>query len=122
MITMDDINTTQSLWAEEENFWLEGPDYFRAHMDRDAVMYFPEPTGMLRGTQILDALENAPRWDNVIFFNRSVETAADKVRLVYRAEASQIGGRSYVAQCESIYEKDAGDWKLTCHRQEPKKR
>ncbi|MBV7407599.1 nuclear transport factor 2 family protein [Maritimibacter sp. DP1N21-5] len=106
-------------WGEEENFWLEGPDYYRAHMVPDAVMSFPEPTGLLKGEQVLAALENAPRWDRVVFFDKTRETLGNKVRLTYRAEGWKDGAASYLARCESTYVKMGGDWLLASHKQEP---
>ena len=122
MNTMDDIHASESFWADEENFWLEGPDFYRAHMVLDAVMYFPEPTGILKGEQVLAALENAPRWDSVSFFDRHVEALGNKVRLTYRAEGKRDSAPSYIAKCESTYVKMGGDWYLACHKQEPLER
>ncbi len=122
MTSLDDTPATESLWAEEENFWLEGPDFYRAHMVPDAVMDFPEPTGLLKGEQVLNALENAPRWDSVSFFDRDVEKLGNKARLAYRAEGKRDGVAAYVAKCESVYVKSAGDWLLTCHKQVPLER
>lgn len=122
MTALDDIAATESFWAEEENFWLEGPDFFRANMVKDAVMDFPEPTGLLKGEQVLNALENAPRWDSVSFFDRDMEALGNKVRLTYRAEGKRDGAAAYVAKCESVYVKSGGDWLLTCHKQVPLER
>lgn len=119
MMDTDDVMKTESFWAEEENFWLEGPDFYRANMVPDAVMEFPEPTGTLKGPQILAALENAPRWEKVVFFDRSREMLGNKVRLTYRAEGWQNGEAIYVAKCDSTYVKMGGEWLLTHHRQEP---
>ncbi|MAM62140.1 nuclear transport factor 2 family protein [uncultured Maritimibacter sp.] len=119
---MDQINATAGFWAEEENFWLEGPDFFRANMVDDAVMDFPEPTGRLKGQQVLAALENAPRWDGVNFFDRNMEKLGNKVRITYRAEAQRYGADSYVAKCESVYVKLGSDWLLASHKQEPLER
>ena len=113
------LDASANFWGEEENFWLEGPDYYRAHMVPDAVMDFPEPTGLLKGEQVLAALENAPRWDSVVFFDRHIESLGNKARLTYRAEAWKNGARAYEAKCESTYVKTGGDWLLTCHKQVP---
>ncbi|HBZ44409.1 MAG TPA: nuclear transport factor 2 family protein [Maritimibacter sp.] len=118
MTNRDDFVSRSTFWADEENFWLEGPDFFRANMVPDAVMEFPEPTGRLKGDQVLAALENVPRWDKVVFFDRNMEKLGNKVRLSYRAEAWRNGEAEYVAQCESTYAKLGGDWLLTAHKQE----
>jgi hypothetical protein len=118
MTLMDEINATAGFWAEEENFWLEGPDFFRANMVEDVVMHFPEPTGKLTGPQILAALEKAPRWDAVTFYDRDMEKLGNKVRITYRAEARRNGFASYVARCESVYVKLGSDWLLASHKQE----
>ena len=113
---------TLNLWAEEEEFWLSGPDFYRAHMVPDAVMYFPEPTGILKGEQVLAALEAAPRWGRVTFFDTDLEALGNKVRLTYRAEAQREGSDVHVSKCESTYVKMEGAWLLACHKQEPLER
>ena len=106
-----------SPWAVEENFWLEGPDFYRAHMAEDAVMWFPDQPGPRRGEEILDALRNVPRWESVAFSDQQMEVDDDRVTLRYTATARQDGAAVYSAQCVTIYQRDAGGLRLSEHRQ-----
>ncbi len=106
-----------SPWATEENFWLEGPNFYRAHMAEDAEMWFPDRDGVLRGEEILDALKNAPRWEAVVFTEQQVEVTDDGVVLRYHATARADGEDVYTAHCTSTYRRDASGLKLVAHRQ-----
>ncbi len=105
------------LWAMEEDFWLEGPAFYRAHMARDAVMSFPDAAGTLRGEAIVQALENAPRWGGVRFTDQHVEVEGDTVKLRYHAVARRDGQAEYKADCQSVYSRDAGGYLLSSHVQ-----
>ena len=106
-----------SPWATEENFWLEGPDFYRAHLADDAAMYFPDRPGPLRGDAILDALKNEPRWDAVVFTKQDMAVDDDRITLRYHATARREGRDAYSAHCTTIYLRDAGGLKLVEHHQ-----
>lgn len=106
-----------SPWAVEENFWLEGPDFYRAHMDADAAMWFPDRKEPRRGQEILDALRNAPRWEGVTFADQQMEVDDDRVTLRYTATARRDGTEVYTAYCVTIYQRDPGGLRLVEHRQ-----
>lgn len=105
------------LWATEEDFWLEGPDFYRANLARDAVMSFPDAAGTLSGEAIMRSLENAPRWGGVAFSDQKVEVDGDKVTLRYHAVARRDGQADYEADCQTVYSRDAGGYVLTSHVQ-----
>ncbi len=106
-----------SLWATEENFWLEGPDFYRAHLAGNAEMWFPDRPEPLKGDEILDALRNVPRWEEVAFSQQTVTVADDQVTLRYHAVARREGQDDYRAHCKSTYLRDSGGLRLIEHRQ-----
>jgi hypothetical protein len=108
-----------SPWATEENFWLEGPNFYRAHMTRDAVMSFPPPVGELRGDDIIESLRNTPRWEAVRFSDQQMKVEPGRIVLRYHATARRFGADVYEAECETVYRHDAGGLLLAAHRQVP---
>ena len=106
-----------SPWATEENFWLEGPNFYRAHMAENAEMWFPDRREPLRGAEILDALENVPRWEAVRFDHQQMDVVDDRITLRYHATARRDGQDDYSAHCVSTYRRDSGGLKLIDHRQ-----
>lgn len=117
MNTAHDPLAHTSPWATEENFWLEGPDFYRAHMVDDAEMWFPDRKEPRRGDEILDALRNVPRWESVQFSDQEMEVDDARVTLRYTATARRDGQDEYTAHCTSIYKRDAGGLKLIEHHQ-----
>jgi len=106
-----------SPWAIEENFWLEGPDFYRAHLGEDAEMWFPDRSAPLKGEAILDALKNVPRWEAVVFSHQDMVVADDRITLRYRATARREGSAAYKAHCTTTYLRDSGALRLIEHRQ-----
>ena len=105
-------------WATEENFWLEGPDFYRARMATDAAMWFPDRAAPLKGEAIIDALQNAPRWERVRFSDKSMTVEDDRITLRYHAVARRNGRDAYAADCETTYLRDStGLLRLVEHRQ-----
>ena len=106
-----------SPWAIEENFWLEGPDFYRAHLGENAEMWFPDRSAPLKGEAILDALKNVPRWEAVVFSHQDMVVADDRITLRYRATARREGSAAYKAHCTTTYLRDSGVLRLIEHRQ-----
>ena len=110
---------TNSLWEREQRFWLDGSDFYREHMTRNALMVFPKPVGILKGDEVLQSLKGAPRWKSVDLDRRSIAEAGDTTVLAYEATGLREGGEPYSALCCSTYVKDGGRWKLLAHQQTP---
>jgi hypothetical protein len=108
-----------SLWHMEEAFWLQGIEAYRRAMRDDAVMVFPDPTGVLMGNEVFAALAAAPRWAEVSISERRILRAGPGVvLLVYRALAKREQAE-YRALCSSSYASNDGVWKLVHHQQTP---
>lgn len=112
---MDD----ETLWDSEQGFWLDGADFYRTHMTKDARMVFPEPAGILKADEILEGLDGAPRWESVEFDEKSLSRTATTAVLTYRATGQRDDDDPYTALCCSTYVKASGDWKLLTHQQTP---
>jgi len=107
------------LWDMEKAFWLEGVEAYRRDMAGDAVMLFPAPAGIMQGAAILDALAEAPRWQEVEMADSRLTRHSDSVAtLVYKAQAVRDDAQ-YQAFCSSAYLLAEGEWKLIQHQQTP---
>ena len=106
-------------WKTEEGFWLRGPEFYRDHMAPDAQMVFPDPVGILKGEAIVDALEEAPRWEAVRMDEKTTVLAGDALALAYRATGRRGEAAPYVALCSSTYVRRGGGWTMISHQQTP---
>lgn len=109
----------EELWEIEERLWLSGAEVFRSVMDEDAVMVFPVPAGILRGKEVLEGLDGAPRWRTVEMRERNFRRRGEVAVLAYRASAEREGAPLYEALCASTYLNDGGTWRLVAHQQTP---
>ena len=109
--------TNNDVWALERRFWLEGPSVYDDLLDPACLMAFPG-TGLLRSVEVLDSLENAPRWSSVTMTGRAVSRAAQGVIVLgYIAEGLRQGAKPYKCFCTSTYLSNGGAWKLVQHQQ-----
>jgi hypothetical protein len=108
-----------ALWRIEDRLWLGGVEGLRSHMDGNAVMVLPVPTGILRGAAILERFEGAPRWRTVRFSERSLKRTGDLALLAYRVSAERPDAPIFEAFCASSYLHDGEDWRLISHQQTP---
>jgi hypothetical protein len=117
------MSLEQELLAIEEGFWTD-PDrvhYYGEHMAGDAVMVFPEPTGILDEAAIIETLEGGSAWAEVRIEDVDFVHLRDSgAILAYRAHARRDGGDSYSAYAASVYVlQDDGAWRLAFHQQTP---
>ena len=109
----------EKLWDMEKSFWLDGPDFYERSLAADARMVFPTPVGILAGEQIIESLTQAPRWDSVVFHDRTQACIESTSVLAYKATGQRSGQEPYVALCASTYVKVDGRWVLIAHQQTP---
>ena len=90
-------------------------------MAGDAVMVFPEPTGMMDEEAIIASLEEGARWTSVRMDEVNLVHLRDSAAvLAYRAEARKSDGATYSALAASVYIcQDDGVWRLAFHQQTP---
>lgn len=111
--------TTETLWQMEEDFWLKGADFFERAMAPDALMVFPAPVGVLKGSDILESLRGVPRWSSCRFEDKAEVQAGDAAALVYKVSAMREGAAPYHAICTSTYARSGETWLLLAHQQMP---
>ncbi len=106
--------------ALERRFWMEGEDFFRAHLASDCIMVLPERGGVLEGPAIVAAVKEGPRWASVsIEAVHLVAPTGQSALLVYRASANRPGAPSYQLHASSLYVSEDSVWLLAFHQQTP---
>ncbi|MFC7703334.1 DUF4440 domain-containing protein [Plastorhodobacter daqingensis] len=111
--------SVDDIWKSETSFWLDGPAFYARFMVAEARMVFPAPVGILKGKEIPESLEGAPRWEAVEMKEKSALQLGATVVLVYRATGRRGGTSAYSALCSSTYVREDGQWKLLAHQQTP---
>jgi hypothetical protein len=111
----------ESLLELERQLWHADEEFYRDTLSEDAVMVFPEPTGILERSTVLESLGGADRWRRVEFDDeRLLEVDDDVFQLVYRAVAERSGdGSEYTALITTTYVRANGSWRLLSHQQTP---
>ena len=108
-----------TLWAMEERFWTEGADSARSMTAKGAVLVFPYPVGILRGSEIWREAQVAQRWRTVVFSEQCLTRERDLAVLAYHVSAERDGTPIYEAYCTSSYMNDNGAWERIVHQQTP---
>jgi hypothetical protein len=115
------MDSKQSLLELERQLWNADKEFYRETLSEDATMVFPEPTGILERSDILDSLGSGGRWQNIEFGDvHLVESKDDIAQLVYRAVAERTeDGSEYSALVTTTYVRENGTWNLLSHQQTP---
>jgi len=107
------------LWTTEKRLWTDGIAAYQEVMAKDRTMVFG-PMGIMRRTDIIQSLGDAPRWSNVIMSNETESIHGQAVGLLaYHASAEQKDGTRYEAFCTSTYVQEDGHWRIAQHQQTP---
>ena len=91
------------LFAIEEGFWTGGEDYFRAHLDDDCLLAFPQMAGKCLETQ----------------GRGFIHPIEDLAMLDYEARAVRGNGELYHALVSTGYVRRGDGWKMAFHSQTP---
>src|SRR5947209_10262438 len=95
--------TEDEMWNLEERFWLEGSSVYEVHLHPTCVMVFPG-LGVMRASEVMESLKEAPRWASVHMTERVVARASSSVTVLgYKAEGRRQGSRPYLVFCTSTY-------------------
>jgi hypothetical protein len=110
-----------SLLELERQLWNADEEFYRDTLSEDAVMVFPEPTGILDRSAVLESLGGADRWRRIEFDDeRLLNIGDDSFQLVYLAVAERSeDGSEYTAFITSTYVRADGSWRLSSHQQTP---
>jgi len=111
----------ESLLELERQLWNADEEFYRDKLSEDAVMVFPEPTGILDRSAVLESLGGADRWRRIEFDDeRLLKIDDDIFQLVYRAVAERSeDGSEYTAFITTTYVRADGSWRLSSHQQTP---
>ena len=105
------------VWDCERRFWLDGDNFYKAHVAPDAVLVFPT-VGVVGRAAGLARARKAPRWTHVEFSNRIFSCAAQTAVLAYEAHAEAArAAHTYHACCSSTYVRVRESWMLVAHAQ-----
>jgi hypothetical protein len=115
------MGTRESILELERRLWNADEEFYRETLSENAVMVFPEPTGILERSAVLESLGGADRWDRVEFDDeRLLDVEDDTVQLLYRAVAERSeDGSEYTAFITTTYVEADGSWRLVSHQQTP---
>ena len=81
-------------------------------------MLLPVPAGMMSRAESLQALAQAPRWDDAEFSGMLTLAPAERAAvLVYAVDATRRGQPPYRAWCSSTYLRTPAGWRLLLHQQ-----
>ncbi|CUH49181.1 hypothetical protein [Ruegeria atlantica] len=110
------MTTEDQLWATEERLWLNGFDSAHSEISEDAVMIFPYPAKIQRGTA---GAQGKAGWRTVLMSDRHFNQKGEIAVLAYQVSAERPNAPIFHAVCASTYLNDAGNWKLVSHQQTP---
>lgn len=116
------MDLAKELFDLEDRFWAAAGDrtFYDARLARNAVLLFPDPTGVLDRAQALDAAGAARPWSSWRIDDRRLVALSDQsAAIAYRAEARREGQPPYAALACSVYVREDGAWKLALHQQTP---
>ena len=115
------MGATESVSELERRLWNADEAFYRERPAADAVLVFPDPTGILDREGVLASLDGPDRWARVEFEDeRRIDVADGVVQLIYRAVATRSGeGGSYTAYVTTTYVEEDGTWRLVSHHQTP---
>lgn len=109
--------TDEEMWNLERKLWLDGAELYAGSMDEACVMAVPG-MGVMKATEVLDSLRQAPRWSDVEMSDRLLGRADDEViALAHRAKGMRDGQEPYHCFCTSTYRRADTGWLLIQHQQ-----
>jgi hypothetical protein len=111
--------TKQDFLDLEHAFWLQGETFFKANLDPDAIMVFPDPVGVMHGDAIIGSLQDVPRWTDVEMDLVQHKITDAVAVLAYRASALRGDEPPFAVLCSSVYIKRGDHWVLCLHQQTP---
>ena len=111
----------ESLLELERQLWNADEEFYRERLSEDAVMVFPEPTGILERSGVLESVDGTDRWGRIEFDDeRLIEVDDNVFQLIYRALAERNeDGSEYIALITTTYVEASGSWRLVSHQQTP---
>jgi hypothetical protein len=104
----------------EKGFWTLGEAYFKAHVDKNCLVAFPDMAGAMSNADLAATAKNLNRWRDLrMDMKGMVEPGSDVVMLSYEAHATRESGEPYAALVSTGYVRRADGWKMMFHSQTP---
>ena len=104
----------------DRGFWLEGEDYFRAHIDYRCVLIFAQMQGVYPRDEVAASAHDPKRWRDLKISGAFVLQPSEELAMLgYEARVTRGDGQPYRAWIGSTYVRRGGAWKLTAHQHTP---
>lgn len=104
----------------DRGFWLEGEDYFRAHVDERCVLIFAQMQGVYPRKEVAASAHDPKRWRDLEIGSAFAHQPMDDLAVLgYEARVTRGDGQPYRAWIGSTYVRRDGAWKLTAHQHTP---
>jgi hypothetical protein len=117
------MSLEERLFEIERGFWLEGEDYFLAHLDEQCLLAFPqsgEMHGLFSREKVASTATGANRWRDLEMSDRYLlKLAEDAAIISYRADVTRADGVAYSAFIGSAYVRRSSAWLLASHQHSP---
>lgn len=107
------------LMALEKQFWTEGSEYYREHVDQRCLLAFGSMTNVLSNAEVAETVRGQRWQDPELRLKGVVEPTPGFAIISYEATAHRADGETYSAVVSSGYVNRAGEWKLAFHQQTP---
>ena len=98
---------SDDLMEIEEQFWLQGGDFFDEHAADETIWVLPKAHGILDHAKARELIDAEGRWDRVEFGETRSTELGDVTVLAYEATGYKDGDDGevvYRAQCTTVYE------------------
>ena len=103
----------------EERFWSGDEDFYRAHLDAECLLAFPELARAMTCEEVVDTVSDS-HWSQLVIEKVGFRRLGDAgAVLTYRAQAKRASGEPYHALVSSAYVRRDDGWKLAFHQQTP---
>lgn len=114
------MTLTDQLLEIETKLWTEGAEYYRDHLDQEAIVAFGRMAGAMSKDEVAATVTDGPRWSPPrIEVKGCIEPTPGFALLTYQAHAERPGSEPYDALVSSGYVRRNGSWKLAFHQQTP---
>ena len=117
------MSLQEHLFEIERGFWIDGVDYFAAHLADQCLLVFPqsqEMHGLFSRDEVAATATGSNRWCDLEMSDWQLLKLSDDVAMIsYKAEATRADGVAYCALIGSAYVKRSDVWVLASHQHSP---
>lgn len=117
------MSLEEQLFRIECGFWIEGADYFAAHLDERCLLAFPqsgEMHGLFSREEVAATATSANRWRDLEMSDRQLLKLSDDAAIIsYKADVTRADGVAYSALIGSAYVRRSDSWLLASHQHSP---